>query len=62
MIERRAKVAGVEAAIGCHGFMETAVPNCVKNNGTLKKGLAGGRPPFAEDDKARRPVGRPNHL
>ena len=36
MVVRRAKVAGVSAAIGCHTFRATGITAYLENGGTLE--------------------------
>jgi site-specific recombinase XerD len=40
MIKRRAKRAGIRAAIGCHTFRATGITNYMENGGTLEKAQA----------------------
>ena len=37
MVQRRARAAGIDTAIGCHTFRVPGITNCLVNDGTLEK-------------------------
>jgi hypothetical protein len=61
MIKRRARAAGLPAAISCHTFRATGIPAFLEAGGTIENGSGHRCARIAEDDQALRPHERHDH-